>query len=69
MTVDASDRSTFLEVTDLIISAINKLDNKPILMGESMGGLFATYVASRRPKAISKLILINPATSYVIYYH
>jgi pimeloyl-ACP methyl ester carboxylesterase len=64
MTVDASDRSSFLEVSDLIISAISRLDTKPILMGESMGGLFASYVAFRRPNKISKLILINPATSY-----
>ena len=64
MTVDPSDRSTFLEVTDLIIAAISRLDSKPILMGESMGGLFATYVAFRRPNKISKLILVNPATSY-----
>lgn len=63
MTINSNDRSTFLEVTDLIMMAISKLD-KPVLVGESMGGLFATYVASRRPKQISKLVLVNPATSY-----
>jgi pimeloyl-ACP methyl ester carboxylesterase len=64
MFVSPSDRSTFTEVADAVIDELESYNESAVLMGESFGGLLATYVASRRKNLISKLVLINPATSF-----
>ena len=65
MYVTPQDRSSFLKLADAVIQHIEqRFDEPPILIGESFGGLLATYVASRLGAKIAKLVLINPATSY-----
>ena len=61
-----SDRSKFLELALLVRDYIKKINGgKPItIVGESFGGLLAAYIASRYPQLVSKLILVNPATSF-----
>ena len=68
--IDPSDRSSFIDIGDAVISYLqhekNKHQQSVVLMGESFGGLLATYVSvrSKEKGLVSKLILVNPATSY-----
>jgi pimeloyl-ACP methyl ester carboxylesterase len=69
MRIDPADRNSFLGVAKLVLDflASNPAFAKEpaILIGESFGGLLASYVSLRAPRGkIGKLVLINPATSY-----
>lgn len=45
-------------------NASTKCSDKPILMGESTGGLLSVGVALHDPKVLHSMLLVNPATSY-----
>lgn len=68
--IDPSDRSSFIQIGDAVIAYLEEEKSKHqqsvILMGESFGGLLATYVSVRAKSKgiVNKLILVNPATSY-----
>jgi len=64
--IDPMDRSTFKDVADRVIEHLASYTEPVVLMGESFGGLLASYIASRNTAKplISKLILVNPATSF-----
>ena len=68
--IDPEDRSSFTQIGDAVISFLEeekaKHQQPVVLMGESFGGLLATYVSlrSKEKALVSKLILVNPATSY-----
>lgn len=61
--VDPNDRSSFLTIAKKVLEAIKKFPKPPILIGESFGGLVATYLASRHSDTIDSIVLVNPATS------
>eukprot|EP00981_Chlorochromonas_danica_P007123 scaffold1560_cov177-Ochromonas_danica.AAC.8 len=61
--VDPNDRSSFLTIAKKVLEAIKKFPQPPILIGESFGGLVATYLASRHSDTIDSIVLVNPATS------
>jgi pimeloyl-ACP methyl ester carboxylesterase len=59
------DRSSFIEIADQVTKALQGFESPAVLIGDSFGGLLASYVASTPAKVhISSLVLINPATSY-----
>ena len=62
--IDPTDRSSFLDLSSAIHSKIVSFKEPITLMGESFGGLLAMHVALRSKDKVSKLVLINPATSY-----
>lgn len=62
--VATNDRSRFLEISSFVSDFIRQKNQKIILMGESFGGLLACHLAIRNQENISKLILVNPATSF-----
>ena len=79
MTVTTTDRSSFTELSDLVVDFLTDLSmttgtQRPIvLIGESFGGLLAPAVAmklqgkatrSGTTSPLSGLVLVNPATSY-----
>jgi pimeloyl-ACP methyl ester carboxylesterase len=65
MAIKAEDRSTFMEIAATVIKALDTFDKPVVLVGESFGGLLAAYVALRvKKEKITKLVLINPATSF-----
>ena len=64
MVVDPDDRSTFFQITDLILKFILSLGTPVILIGESVGALMASYISIRSPTSLSKMVFINPATSF-----
>ena len=72
MEVSASDRSSFIDVAKSVIKHLKKMQatcrgEEVLLIGESFGGLLASYVAARTsssdPDLLSGCALINPATS------
>jgi pimeloyl-ACP methyl ester carboxylesterase len=65
MTVSGDDRSSFMEIASVVLQKLDAFDRPAIIVGESFGGLLATYIALRAKKgSISKLVLVNPATSF-----
>ena len=65
MAITGDDRSSFMEIATIVLKTIESFDQPVVLVGESFGGLLASYIALRAKKgAISKLVLINPATSF-----
>jgi hypothetical protein len=68
MSISGEDRSSFLEIASVVIDRLNEFDQPVILVGESFGGLLASYVALRAGSKIDKLVLINPATSFEYVY-
>jgi pimeloyl-ACP methyl ester carboxylesterase len=65
LAIKAEDRSSFIELANTVLEAIDSFDTPVTLVGESFGGLLAAYCALRDKKGkIAKLILINPATSF-----
>ena len=58
-----NDRNNFLELANLISNSIH---DDVTLVGESMGALLASYIATKDKvnEKIKQLVLINPATSY-----
>ena len=66
MTVDPGCRQSFLEVAALVIKKLQSFDRPAVVIGESFGGLLASYIGTRSESAslISRLVLVNPATSY-----
>ena len=65
MATKGDDRSTFLELAAVVLKGLDTFDEPVVLIGESFGGLLAAYVALRAKEGkISKLVLINPATSF-----
>lgn len=64
LNVPPDDRSTFLQVADLVTEALTRLKTPAVLIGDSCGALIACFVAARSPRLVSNLVLINPATSF-----
>ena len=67
LAIDGDDRSTFLEMATFVMQSMKTLfPGRPVvLVGESFGGLLASYLALRVEQTkISNLVLINPATSF-----
>ena len=65
--ITGDDRSTFLEIARFVNQSMATLfPGRPVvLVGESFGGLLASYLALRAEKGrISNMVLINPATSF-----
>lgn len=50
----------YLQYTDDAIRMMPKLGDKIVVIGTSMGGLLATYVASRHPDKVDALVLASP---------
>lgn len=65
MVVDPKDRSSFVALANSVIAFISTFDDSIVLMGESLGGVIALYISIYSPSSVSKLILINPATSFI----
>lgn len=65
MVIDGTDRSTFIDIAKLVMDKVDSFENNVVLVGESFGGLLTSYIAARLGKGIvSKIVLVNPATSY-----
>ena len=65
MAISEDDRSSFMEIATIVLKTLENFDRPVTLVGESFGGLLGTYIALRAKKGlISKLVLINPATSF-----
>ena len=64
LNVPPEDRSSFVQIADLVVEALREMPSPTVLIGDSCGALFASYVASKESKLISSLVLINPATSF-----
>eukprot|EP01041_Mallomonas_annulata_P009122 gene9122-18894_t len=64
LTVLQDDRTTFTALAGLVISFLSQFPEPVVIMGESFGGLLATYVSFRANTLVSKAILVNPATSF-----
>lgn len=73
LNVPAGDRSDVFElvgaVTDFLDAHVERArargeNTEVYLVGESMGGLLSLCVASERPDLITRLILVNPASSF-----
>ena len=64
------DRTPFLELSQTVCTFLEQeqfANRNVTLVGESCGALFAAHVALRglkQGKAVSRLVLVNPATSY-----
>ncbi len=46
------------------LKMMHKLGDKVIVVGTSMGGMIATYIAAKNPELIDAMILISPAYQY-----
>ena len=64
MSVLQEDRSTFIEIASKVINFVQSQNEPVVLMGESFGGLLATYVALRAKEHVYSMVLVNPATSF-----
>ena len=65
MAISENDRSSFMEIATIVLKTLESFDRPVTLVGESFGGLLATYIALRAKKGlVSNLVLINPATSF-----
>lgn len=65
MAISEVDRSSFMEIATTVLKTLESFDKPVTLVGESFGGLLATYIALRAKKGlVSNLVLINPATSF-----
>ena len=64
MRIDPNDRSTFAQITHTITTFIRSLNVPVTILGESVGGLMAAYIGVYNQSLVSKLILVNPATSF-----
>jgi pimeloyl-ACP methyl ester carboxylesterase len=65
MTVSDDDRSSFMDIASVILEKLETFDKPAVIVGESFGGLLAAYIALRAKRSsISKLVMINPATSF-----
>jgi pimeloyl-ACP methyl ester carboxylesterase len=60
------DRSSLMQVANLVMDKLKTLSSPAILIGDSCGGLIAAFIASlpQSKPYISSLVLLNPATSY-----
>ena len=74
LNVPTGDRSDVFElvgaVTDFLDAHVERArargeNTEVYLVGESMGGLLSLCVASERPDLITRLILVNPASSFL----
>lgn len=64
MSISPDDRSQFIEVGLKCVKFMTRFREPPILVGESFGGLLASYIATIAKVKPSKLVLVNPATSF-----
>jgi len=71
LTIPSDDRHDFDGLVKAISSylkgwcdASKECSDKPMLMGESTGGLVAVGVALHDPKVLHSMLLVSPATSY-----
>eukprot|EP01041_Mallomonas_annulata_P009671 gene9671-20113_t len=64
MGASPDDRTSFMDLTNIVMDFINSQNKSTILMGESLGCILTLYITTRSPSLISKIILINPATSF-----
>ncbi|GBF99661.1 acyltransferase chloroplastic [Raphidocelis subcapitata] len=69
--VPSSDRSTFEELLDHVEGLVraqveSDASGRPVyLMGESFGGLLALALGERLGPLVDRLVLVNPATSFI----
>lgn len=61
--IGPGDRSTFLTLAKLVMEKIKTFDQPVTVIGESFGGVLAAYITARMPKQVSRMVLVNPATS------
>lgn len=70
-TVPITDRSSFTELVQICAGfmrqvAADSSPTRPIyLLGESFGGILALAVGIEAPEAIDRIVLVNPATSFL----
>ena len=64
MSIAINDRSSFSFLASKVIEFISTFDEPVVILGESFGGLLAAYIASRAKSKVSKVVLVNPATSF-----
>uniref|UniRef100_A0A7S0VIS5 AB hydrolase-1 domain-containing protein n=1 Tax=Hemiselmis tepida TaxID=464990 RepID=A0A7S0VIS5_9CRYP len=69
--IPGDDRSTAEDLVGAIGAFLEswhreslKCRDKPILLGESCGGMLSLAVGIRNPKGLNSIVLVNPATSY-----
>jgi pimeloyl-ACP methyl ester carboxylesterase len=61
---EPEDQISFLELASRSIKFLETFDEAPVVIGESFGGLLASYLAVRLQRKLSKLVLVNPASAY-----
>lgn len=66
LNVPASDRGDIFDLVNVVTSYLEARAERGdvYLIGESMGGLLSLCVASARPDLVTRLILVNPASSF-----
>jgi len=64
MKISTEDRSRFLTISSIVDDFLSSFTEPVILIGESFGGLLAAHIVLRSSRKVSKLILLNPATSF-----
>jgi pimeloyl-ACP methyl ester carboxylesterase len=63
LVIDSQDRSSFLALAKVVLDKVKSFPRPITLIGESFGGVLASYIAARAPDQIATLVLVNPATS------
>ncbi len=56
----------YIRVAEESFLMMDKLGNHTILMGTSMGGLIATYLAAKYPDKLSSLVLFSPFYDFTV---
>jgi pimeloyl-ACP methyl ester carboxylesterase len=68
MTIDSNDRTDWAGLVDRSLTLIDQelaVGQKLYLCGESFGACLAMQVASKSAETVAKLVLINPASSFM----
>ena len=70
-TVPITDRSSFIDLVHTCSAFVRRLaadcpPTRPIyLLGESFGGILALAVGIEAQEAVDRIVLVNPATSFL----
>ncbi|PJZ70516.1 hypothetical protein CH373_05455 [Leptospira perolatii] len=59
-----TDYPEYLKVSEDSFLMMNQLGEKVVIVGTSMGGLIATYLASKYPDKIAGIVLLSPFYDY-----